>query len=241
MNNFSSSIIVFAFITVSFGYGQWSSFDLDPIVGVNFSDEVKPLLKGTAMSLAQIPQSERSLARRFKVGLAYSHGIAVDATGFTSERLKGLPALQGAVIVTKNILLSGKIGGFKSGKDVVQILSYGFNLQLSDKTTNNWYLHTQFARLSGPQDVSMRALNGQILKENKYSDIIGQIGIGVNLYSARIALNDENDILPHRLEGQINYLAVGVSTIWKQVYVGVLGQLNPDVTSFNISMSRGIY
>ena len=107
MNNFSSSIMMFAFLTVSFGYGQWSSFDLDPIVGVNFSDEVKPLLKGTAMSLAQVPQSDRSLARRFKVGLAYSHGIAVDATGFTSKRLKGLPSLQGAVIVTKNILTEG--------------------------------------------------------------------------------------------------------------------------------------
>ncbi|MEE9189837.1 MAG: hypothetical protein V3U16_03605 [Candidatus Neomarinimicrobiota bacterium] len=241
MNKFTCTFMLYAYLTVSAGYGQWSSFDLDPAVGDNFSDEVKPLLKGTAMSLAQVPQTDWSLARRFKVGLAYSHGIAADAAGLTRGRLKGLPALQGAVIVTKNILLCGKIGGFKSGKDVVQTFSYGFNLQLSDKITNNWYLYTQFARLSGPEDVSMRAINGLILKEFVYSKIIGQIGIGVNLYSARIALDDENDILPGRLEGQTNYLAVGVGTTWKQVYIGILGQLNTDVTSFNISVSGGVY
>jgi hypothetical protein len=241
MNRFTGTIMLFAFLTISTGHGQWSSFDLDPAVGGNFSDEVKPLLKGTAMSLAQVPQSDWSLARRFKVGLAYSHGISANSAGFTSERLKGLPALQGAVIVTKNILLSGKIGGFKSGDDAVQTFSYGFNLQISDKTTNNWYLHTQFARLSGPEDVSMRAINGQILREYVYSKLVGQIGVGVNLYSALIMLEDENDIMPGRLEGQTNYLAVGVGTTWKQVYIGVLGQLNPDVTSFNISISGGIY
>jgi hypothetical protein len=229
-------ILLSLFTTLS---GQWTDFELDNASPTEFKKQVEPLLRGTALALAFSPGFDNLLDNRLKLGLLYTHGTLIEKIEFASGHLKTLPFIQAGVVVTSNILINGKFGSFRSKNDIVMVTSYGFNLRISNKGENNWFLDTQFALLSGPEDVRMRATSAQIKKKYDFSNLALCGGGGINIYKARIEISDQED-LPDKIENQTNYVLLGSSYQWRSIQFNVTGQFHQELMNLTFAISRSL-
>jgi hypothetical protein len=229
-------ILLSLFTTLS---GQWTDFELNNVSPTEFKKLVEPLLRGTALALAFSPAFDNLLENRLKLGLLYTHGALIKKTDFANDHLKALPFIQAGAVVTSNILINGKFGSFRSKNDIVMVTSYGFNLRISNKDENNWFLDSQFALLSGPEDVRMRAMSAQIKKEYDFSNLALYGGGGINIYKARIAMNESEDI-PGKIENQTNYILLGSAYQWRSIQFNVTGQFHQELMNLAFAISRSL-
>lgn len=232
--------LILLLLFISAAHSQWTDFELDQASPANFKEHVEPLLRGTALALAFSPNFDHSLDHRLKLGIAYIQGVFVKEQNFASGHLKALPFFKTAVVVTSNILITGKFGSVRSKNDIVHSASYGFNLRISNKDKNNWYLSTQFGRLSGPEDVGMRAMSFQLTKEFSFADASFSTGAGINAYKARVKFSDFED-LPNNIKNQTNYLLLRLSYQWQLLQLSVASQLHQELISVTASLAWNIY
>ncbi|MFC1549756.1 hypothetical protein ACFL46_00500 [Candidatus Neomarinimicrobiota bacterium] len=225
---------------ISTAHSQWTDFELDQASPEIFKKQIAPLLRGTALALAYPPSFDHSQEHRLKLGVAYIPSIFTKEQDFASDHLKALPFFKTAVVVTSNILVTGKFGSLRSKNDIVHSASYGFNLRISNKDENNWYLSTQFGRLSGPEDVGMRAMSFQLNKEFSFARVLFSAGAGVNAYKARIKISDIEGI-PTIIKDQTNYLILGISYQWHSLKLGVASQFHQELVNVTTSLAWSIY
>lgn len=238
MNSYRITIISLIFYSTL--HSQWTSFSLSDADPARFRQQVEPLVIGTSLHLGHRPNFERNISKRLGFGVSYGSGVDLSGTGFSENPMPGFPVLHGALLVSSNLFLNGSLSGFQSGRDVIQVSGYGLHFILSDREDNYWSSSVSFSYLDGAEDLRCRTVTFD-LKRN-VSTLLAPIhyGFGVNLYSARI-LFESNDEIPDWVEGQINYLLFGTDFYVGEWTLGAQIDFHPDYLFLSVDLTTQFY
>ena len=111
-------------------FGQFPSYDISKGNVSNFSSSVKPLIRSTSFSLGYHQLVNNSLKERVSLSIILPLGYDLTNKSFIEYSIVGLPLLHSSLLISNNLRLNGKIGGFTSHNDVINYYSYGFSLGL---------------------------------------------------------------------------------------------------------------
>ncbi len=214
---------------------QWIKFDLQNLDVNNFKQEVEPLIKATSISAVSHLNSPMKLNKRLRIGVAYSHGINISGENTVSDLFGGYPNFAGSLLISENLVLKGNLSVFNSRNDVVQALAYGFGLKLAEKENNNWRLSVLFSKLQGPEDISIRSIDGTVVYNLHLAELPVFFGFGSNNYKAKILFDDTE--IPNSIEGTATYFIAGLLYNREHYTVMPLIQLNSDVFVISIEIS----
>ncbi|NOZ04308.1 MAG: hypothetical protein GXO92_06865 [FCB group bacterium] len=238
--NIRGLLSILIVINLSPGFSQWTTFDLSPAQGPSFRAEVEPYIKGLSLALGSRPVYARKTDQRMRLGIAYNYGVDLSGTEFAARRLRGLPVLNGSLVVTDNLLVNGQLSGFKSGGDVIQIASFGFDLFLTDmEEDRGWRLTSQFSRLEGPVNLRQRIIDINLIKTfSIYDKLPAVIGFGVNEYRSRFFLISDGVT---RLKGKFNYILLGTRIAIPPFVLNPQLRITGGSATFGVNLLKGFY
>lgn len=192
-----------------FLWGQLHTFDLDDLTGTDFNSRVQMLMQGTGLSLGHHPLFSNDPSKRLRLGFSLSYPVYFQKASSSGKPAGIVPLIDAGYLVTSNLILTGKISGFASGEDVVQITSYGGILFIDRENQEDaWVVNINFAYLQGPRDIYLRSSDALIRRQFHLFKMPIQLGFGTNLFSGRVTL-DSDDTYGARITGQTNYLYIG--------------------------------
>lgn len=226
-----NSRLALAVLLLSTAAAQWTSLDLSSVRGTDYSRQVEPLLIGTSLYLGHHPVHNHPTANRLRWGLSLTGGTDLSGSGLARRSLGAFPALHGAYLVTANLSLYGKLAGYKSGRDLVQVSAYGLDLNLG--ADSNWFVAVTLGTLGGADDLRCRSNDALLRWATQRWGFPLQYGLGTNLYVARILIEDA----PHRLEGQTNYLFLALSRPLRGGRIGFQVKMHPKFVALSMDLS----
>jgi hypothetical protein len=230
--------ILFLLLTLSASSAQWTDFDLSPAVGSRFARTAQPLLRGTALALGYQPLYSRADNQRTRLGISYLYVHDFPGTGLAGQ-LRGFPLVEGVIVVTDNLYLSGGISGFTSRNDVIQVTAVGLNLFLTQAAGADWHFVFRLARLDGAEDLRLRVTDFNLRKELQVAAVPLLVGFGSSTYRSRIRLRDDTHPPPTRLEGAVNYVEVGTRFTLGGFSFRPQLRLHPEVLLVSLDLMRG--
>lgn len=192
-----------------FLWGQLHSFDLDDLTGTDFELRVQMLMQGTGLSLGHHPLFSNDPSKRLRLGFSLSYPVYFQKALSSGKQAGIIPLIDAGYLVTSNLILTGKISGFGSGEDVVQITSYGGILFINRENQEDaWEVNINFTYLQGPSDIYLRSSDVLIRRKFHLLKMPIQLGFGANLYSGH-ASPDNSELKGGRFTGQTNYIYIG--------------------------------
>jgi hypothetical protein len=214
---------------------QWPSFDLSSVPSSQFQEQIEPFTRSVSFMIGYPISSNHVKNQRFQAGVSY--GLAVDMSGksFSENPLFGFPTLHGSFLVSDNLNLNGSISGLHSGKELVQVSGYGFDLMLTKEDSNSTAFSMNFAYLDGPSNFRCRTIHSSIVRKVDTQFVPINYGFGVNLYSAHISVVSEDEI-PSTIEGQTNYVFIGINWPINRWKVGTKIHFHPNTVFFSFDL-----
>lgn len=222
----------------SIAFAKGPSFDLSRVPSSQFREQVEPFTKSISFMAGYQITSDYTDSKRFHTGISY--GLAADISGntFANNPLFGFPFLHGSYFVSNNLSLNGSISGYNSGSDIIHVSNYGYNLLLSETENSFTALAMSFGYLDGPSQFRCRTVHSSISRtvETRFLPIV--YGFGINLYSAHINVESEDE-LPGIIEGQTNFITAGFVWPAKQWNIGTKVHFHPNTVylSFDVVTS----
>lgn len=131
-------IFIELFIIMHLLFGQFPSYDISEVDGSKFVLSVKPLIRSTSFSLGHHQLVKNDLNQRFYLSIVFPFGYDLTSMSFIEKSILGLPLLHSSLLISNNLRLNGKIGGFTSHDDVINYYSYGFTLGLVKDNPSLW-------------------------------------------------------------------------------------------------------
>ncbi len=214
---------------------QWPSFDLSSVPSSQFQERVEPFTRSISFMIGSPISSIHIDNKRFHAGVSYGLAVDMSGKGFGENPLLGFPSLNGSYIVSDNLNLNGSISGFNSGKNMVQVSSYGFDLMLNKEGKNSTDLSMNFGYLDGPSNFRCRTIHSRIIKKVETRFVPINFGFGVNLFSAHISLVSEDEI-PSTIEGQTNFVFIGFNWPINRWMVGTQIHFHPNTVFFSFDV-----
>lgn len=214
---------------------QWANFDLQGLVTENFKKDVEPFIKSASISSANHLISPVRINNRLRIGASYSHGLNISNDNATNGLFGGYPNVAGSLLITDNLYLKGNFSIFNSNDDVVQSLAFGIGLNLTQRDTSNWHLSILFSKINGPDDISLNSIDANIYYNFYLGNLPLFVGLGTNNYKARILI--DSDDIPNKIEGDVNYLILGLLCNRERLTVTPLISLNSDVIVMGLEFS----
>ena len=149
------------------------------------------------------------------------------------------PMLDTGLKITKNLSITCKTYGFKSGKDSPQVLGGGVQYYFGQNDTLNWSFSIQRSDLNGLKHYRLKTITAAFRKWISLKNINMRIGIGSNTFKERSYL-EEYDI-PNTLEGQTNFIAINMLTPISKFIIGVELYIGTKITNTSIFLPKEIF
>ena len=141
-------IFIKLFIISPLLFAQFPSYNISKIES-NFSSYVKPLITSISFSLGYHQFVNNNLNERVSVSIILPLGYDLTDKSFVEKSIVGLPLLHSSFLISNNLRLNGKIGGFTSDNDVINYYSYGFSLGLMKDDPSLWIADLSIGKMDG--------------------------------------------------------------------------------------------
>ena len=230
-------IFIELFIIAHLLFGQFPSYDISNVSGSKFISSVKPLIKSTSFSLGHHQLVNNNSKRRFSLSLIFPLGYDLTNKSFIEKSILGLPLLHSSLLISNNLRVNGKIGGFTSHNDVINYYSYGFSLGLVKDDPSLWIADLSIGKMDGPKYINCRTFDFSIIKSNLFNLFPFYIGVGNNQFNSRV-FNVNNAEIPKNISGKINYIMLGKIFTFFKWKVSPQIRLNIKFSQFSISFQK---
>ena len=230
-------IFIELFIIMHLLFGQFPSYDISEVDGSKFVLSVKPLIRSTSFSLGHHQLVKNDSNQRFYLSIVVPFGYDLTGRSFIDKSILGLPLLHSSLLISNNLRLNGKIGGFTSHNDVINYYSYGFTLGLVKDNPSLWIADLSIGKMDGPKYINCRTFDFSIIKSNLFNLFPFYIGVGNNQFNSRI-FNINNEEIPNNISGSVNYIMLGKIFSFFKWNVSPQIRLNIDFSQFSISFQK---
>ena len=194
-------IFIKLFIISPLLFAQFPSYNISKIES-NFSSSVKPLIRSTSFSLGYHQLVNNSLMERVSLSIIFPLGYDLTNKSFIEYSIVGLPLLHSSLLISNNLRLNGKIGGFTSHNDVINYYSYGFSLGLVKEDPSLWIADLSIGKMDGPKYFNCRTFDFSIIRSYLSNVFPFYIGVGNNQFNSRIFYSD-NAVVPKNISYSI--------------------------------------
>lgn len=229
-------IFIKLFIISPLLFAQFPSYNISKIES-NFSSYVKPLITSISFSLGYHQLVNNNLNERFSVSIILPLGYDLTDKSFVEKSIVGLPLLHSSFLISNNLRLNGKIGGFTSYNDVINYYSYGFSLGLVKDNPSLWIADLSIGKMDGPRYFNCRTFDFSIVRSFSFNLLPFFIGIGNNQFNSRI-FNLSNGEAPSNITDSNNYFILGQIYSFLEWKVSPQIRLNINFPQFSISFQK---
>ena len=229
-------IFIKLFIISPLLFAQFPSYNISKIES-NFSSYVKPLITSISFSLGYHQFVNNNLNERVSVSIILPLGYDLTDKSFVEKSIVGLPLLHSSFLISNNLRLNGKIGGFTSDNDVINYYSYGFSLGLVKDNPSLWIADLSIGKMDGPRYFNCRAFDFSIVRSFSFNLLPFFIGIGNNQFNSRI-FNLSNGEAPSNISDSNNYFILGQIYSFLEWKVSPQIRLNINFPQFSISFQK---
>ena len=217
-------------------FEQFPSYNISKIES-NVSSYVKPLITSISFSLGYHQFVNNNLNERVSVSIILPLGYDLTDKSFVEKSIVGLPLLHSSFLISNNLRLNGKIGGFTSDNDVINYYSYGFSLGLVKDNPSLWIADLSIGKMDGPRYFNCRTFDFSIVRSFSFNLLPFFIGIGNNQFNSRI-FNLSNDEAPSNISDSNNYFILGQIYSFLEWKVSPQIRLNINFPQFSISFQK---
>lgn len=229
-------IFIKLFIISPLLFAQFPSYNISKIES-NFSSYVKPLITSISFSLGYHQLVNNNLNEHFSVSIILPLGYDLTDKSFVEKSIVGLPLLHSSFLISNNLRLNGKIGGFTSDNDVINYYSYGFSLGLVKDNPSLWIADLSIGKMDGPRYFNCRTFDFSIVRSFSFNLLPFFIGIGNNQFNSRI-FNLSNGEAPSNITDSNNYFILGQIYSFLEWKVSPQIRLNINFPQFSISFQK---
>ena len=229
-------IFIKLFIISPLLFAQFPSYNISKIES-NFSSYVKPLITSISFSLGYHQLINNNLNERVSVSIILPLGYDLTDKSFVEKSIVGLPLLHSSFLISNNLRLNGKIGGFTSDNDVINYYSYGFSLGLVKDNPSLWIADLSIGKMDGPRYFNCRTFDFSIVRSFSFNLLPFFIGIGNNQFNSRI-FNLSNGEAPSNISDSNNYFILGQIYSFLEWKVSPQIRLNINFPQFSISFQK---
>ena len=229
-------IFIKLFIISPLLFAQFPSYNISKIES-NFSSYVKPLITSISFSLGYHQLINNNLNERVSVSIILPLGYDLTDKSFVEKSIVGLPLLHSSFLISNNLRLNGKIGGFTSDNDVINYYSYGFSLGLVKDNPSLWIADLSIGKMDGPRYFNCRTFDFSIVRSFSFNLLPFFIGIGNNQFNSRI-FNLSNGEAPSNITDSNNYFILGQIYSFLEWKVSPQIRLNINFPQFSISFQK---
>ena len=229
-------IFIKLFIISPLLFAQFPSYNISKIES-NFSSYVKPLITSISFSLGYHQLINNNLNERISVSIILPLGYDLTDKSFVEKSIVGLPLLHSSFLISNNLRLNGKIGGFTSDNDVINYYSYGFSLGLVKDNPSLWIADLSIGKMDGPRYFNCRTFDFSIVRSFSFNLLPFFIGIGNNQFNSRI-FNLSNGKAPSNISDSNNYFILGQIYSFLEWKVSPQIRLNINFPQFSISFQK---
>ena len=229
-------IFIKLFIISPLLFAQFPSYNISKIES-NFSSYVKPLITSISFSLGYHQFVNNNLKERVSVSIILPLGYDLTDKSFVEKSIVGLPLLHSSFLISNNLRLNGKIGGFTSDNDVINYYSYGFSLGLVKDNPSLWIADLSIGKMDGPRYFNCRTFDFSIVRSFSFNLLPFFIGIGNNQFNSRI-FNLSNGEAPSNISDSNNYFILGQIYSFLEWKVSPQIRLNINFPQFSISFQK---
>ena len=229
-------IFIKLFIISPLLFAQFPSYNISKIES-NFSSYVKPLMTSISFSLGYHQLVNNNLNERVSVSIILPFGYDLTDKSFIEKSIVGLPLLHSSFLISNNLRLNGKIGGFTSYNDVINYYSYGFSLGLVKDNPSLWIADLSIGKMDGPRYFNCRTFDFSIVRSFSFNLLPFFIGIGNNQFNSRI-FNLSNEEAPSNISDSNNYFILGQIYSFLEWKVSPQIRLNINFPQFSISFQK---
>ena len=229
-------IFIKLFIISPLLFAQFPSYNISKIES-NFSSYVKPLITSISFSLGYHQFVNNNLKERVSVSIILPLGYDLTDKSFVEKSIVGLPLLHSSFLISNNLRLNGKIGGFTSDNDVINYYSYGFSLGLVKDNPSLWIADLSIGKMDGPRYFNCRTFDFSIVRSFSFNLLPFFIGIGNNQFNSRI-FNLSNEEAPSNISDSNNYFILGQIYSFLEWKVSPQIRLNINFPQFSISFQK---
>ena len=218
-------------------FAQLPSYDISEVNVSKFSSSITPLIKSTSFSLGHHQLVSNNLNQDLSISIIFPMGYDLTNKSFIGKSIMGLPLFHGSLLISNNLRINGKIGGFTSDNDVINYYSYGFSLGLMKDDPSLWIADLSIGKMDGPKYINCRTFDFSIVKSNLFSFIPIFIGFGNNQFNSRV-FNMNNVEIPKNISGSIYYLILGKIFPLFKWRISPQIRLNSQFSQFSISFQK---
>ena len=141
--------------------------------------------------------------------------------------------------VTKNLALTYKSYGFRSGDENPHVIGGGLQYYFGSKDTLDWSSTFQRVDIKGLKYFSLTSLLVDIRKWYDWKNFKFRLGVGSNFFKQRFF--SSSNISPVAMKGQINFIGLDFSLpIWTMV-LGLENRLSTQIMSSTIYIHKEIF
>lgn len=196
-------------LSLSMAWSQWTDFTFDRADIADFQSEILPILSQGTMSVGHTPFYTQSKGKRLRLGLSLSRGIDLTNSSFAESSLNWIPTLNGSVLVTSNLHLKAKVGGYSLENSMVQLLGVGLGLKLTQPDQGPyWELDIDMGQVRTPRYSRFGTVEVAIKRIITVRNIPVFFGLGSSQFKAKI-YSLPHPSLSSKFEGQMNYIKTG--------------------------------
>ena len=228
---------VLSLLFFTFGFSQWAYVDVKDSFT---STDLRTFIESTTFGLSPNPSIISIDKNRVYIGVELSNNALLNSR-IDQNRLSGwIPKFSADVFITNNLYFVGRLSQFYSDENIVHSHNYGIALKSGEDVAYPWYTSVVFCNLTGPKDFALRSVSLTMGTLIQLADHQIQVGLGKEMYSARFFSDETKTLFPNGMEGEINYILLGMP--FQRNSVGIIPQIqfHPGLIGVSVRMIWGI-
>ena len=228
---------VLSLLFFTFGFSEWAYVDVKDSFT---STDLRTFIESTTFGLSPNPSIIPFHKNRVYVGIELSNNALLNSS-IDQNRLSGwIPKFSADVFITNNLYFVGRISQFYSDENIVHSHNYGIALKSGEDVAYPWYASVVFCNLTGPQDFALRSVSLTMGTLKQLADHQIQVGMGKEMYSARFFSDETKTLFPNGMEGEINYILLGMH--FQRNSIGIIPQIqfHPGLIGVSVRVVWGI-
>ena len=190
----------FFIISLSFSYGQWSSFNLLELVNIN--KESNLLYRYSGFVSTNQPDASINGLKRISVGLSLNKGLPNSGL---------LPMLSGQLKVSWNLALRGRMVNYSTKNGTIQLYGWGIKFNPGNKNLpSKWKLLYDSGTFTSFNQFKSNTIQLLAMRSFKLNKHVLDIGLGANIVNSTQNIISDLE-LPIQSKLQSNFINLGTT------------------------------